>query len=386
MSQTQPWMQESLPNPQIQTSSPEPRSQPEKTLPESQERVNNGEHFNFGENVDNANNHDNNVNVEEPANFWTACPYCYHMYEYAGIYVDCTLRCENCKKAFHAARIEAPPAVPDGEDAYICCWGYFPIGVSMSDLEKRKADASNWQPFSKMYAVPRGGNTSAAAQGGKKTSKRRNTWSSGPRIYIDDEKEDIFDDILSNDESDDDDWRYAPKNKKARRYTRHGSTAKKVKQPQVLAEMVQDSNTGNLHSGVVAQDGSGVSVPDAAAPIVPEEAVPIVPEEAVPSVPVPMDAVDDADKKVDETSKVSFSIRKQPGRVAKDLGKLDGGVAQEGQGVGVPDVAAPIVSVAEADKKATGEAEKIAAVGSSKKGVSVPTRKQPGRVAKDMGS
>ncbi|KAK1386270.1 hypothetical protein POM88_024005 [Heracleum sosnowskyi] len=393
--QPQSWMQEPLPSPQIQTSSHEPQSQPEKTPPESGEGVNNGEHFNFGENAD---NHENNVNVEEPANFWTSCPYCFYMYEYAGIYVDCTLRCQNCKKAIHAARIEAPPAVADGEDAYICCWGYFPIGVSMSDLEKRKADASNWQPFSKMYVVPRGGNTSpqggtefAFPQGGntsksRKPRKPRKQRNSGPRIYIDeDDEEAIFDGISSNDESEyDEDWRYyAPKNKKARRYTKKVSTAEKVKQPQPLEEMVQDGNTGNLDSGVVAQDVSGVSVPDAA--------IPIVPDTAVPSVPVPKAAVDDADKK-----KVSFSIRKQPGRVAKDLGKLDGVVSQEVQGVDVPDVAAPIVLVpdvaapivlvAEADKKVMGEAEKIAVEGSNKKKVSVPTRKQPGRVAKDMGS
>ncbi|XP_074370186.1 uncharacterized protein LOC141711550 isoform X1 [Apium graveolens] len=92
-SHPRPLMQESFPIPWRQTSLPEPHSQPEKTLPESGERVNIGEHFNFGENAD---NHDNNVNVEEPASFWTACPYFFHMYEYAGIYVDCTLLCQNC--------------------------------------------------------------------------------------------------------------------------------------------------------------------------------------------------------------------------------------------------------------------------------------------------
>lgn len=388
--QPQPWMQESLPSPQIQTSSSKPQSQPEKTIPESQERVNNGEHFNFGENGDNADNHDNNVNVEEPASFWTACPYCYHMYEYAGIYVDCTLRCQNCRKAFHAARIEAPPAVSGGEDAYICCWGYFPIGVSMSELEKRKAEASNWQPFSKMYAVPRGGNAGtefAFPQGGK-TSKPKKRRNSGPWIYIDDEEEDIFDDMPSNDETDDDgDWRSAPKSKKARRSTRKVSTAKKVKQPQAVAEMVQDSNTGYLDSGVVAQDESVVGVPDAAVPVVPEAAVTIVPEAAVSVVPEvavtngPVAAMDDADKKVGETSekRVSFSIRKQPSRAAKDLGKLDGVEGQEEQSVGVPDVAAPVVSVPVA-------APIVAVEGSSKRRAAVPTRKQPGRVAKDMGS
>ncbi|KAG5602949.1 hypothetical protein H5410_034319 [Solanum commersonii] len=34
--------------------------------------------------------------------FWTACPYCYLMYEYPLEYVDCTLRCQKCKRAFQA--------------------------------------------------------------------------------------------------------------------------------------------------------------------------------------------------------------------------------------------------------------------------------------------
>lgn len=380
-----------MPRPQIQTSSPKTRSQPEKTPPQSREWVNNGEEFNLGENGD---NHDN-VSMEEPSNFWTVCAYCYSMYEYSGIYADCTLRCQNCKKAFHAVRTEAPPAVADGEDAYICCWGYFPIGVSMSYLEKRKTEASSWQPFSKMFAFPRGGNMPAPPRGGNMSAspqggnmpasppvgtKPRNRRNSGPRIYIDDDEVDIFDGISSNEESDDD-WQCAPKNKKARSFTRKVSTAIKVKQPLAL---VQDSNTGNLHSRVVAPDGSGVSGPDAA--------VPIVAEAAVPSVPVPKAAMDNTDKAVVETSKKKMSVptRKQPGRVAKDLGKLDGVVAQEGSDVSVSvinrnqsgRVAKDLGNLNVGDVAVAQEGMGVSVPEAAE--VSVPTRKQPVSVAKDL--
>ncbi|KAK8642714.1 hypothetical protein V6N13_012050 [Hibiscus sabdariffa] len=34
--------------------------------------------------------------------FWTACPYCYRLFEYHRAYEGCCLRCQNCEKAFHA--------------------------------------------------------------------------------------------------------------------------------------------------------------------------------------------------------------------------------------------------------------------------------------------
>ncbi|KAL0454354.1 UNVERIFIED_CONTAM: Chaperone protein DnaJ [Sesamum latifolium] len=80
--------------------------------------------------------------VDEPANedgltFWTACPYCYYMYEYPGLYADCTLRCQNCKRAFQAVVIPSPPPIVDGQDGYFCCWGFLPLGFSMENWEKK---------------------------------------------------------------------------------------------------------------------------------------------------------------------------------------------------------------------------------------------------------
>ncbi|KAK9033833.1 hypothetical protein V6N11_050017 [Hibiscus sabdariffa] len=69
--------------------------------------------------------------TQEAPTFWTACPYCYTLYEYPKVYEDCTLRCQanNCRKAFHAAVIPSPPV--NGEETYMCSFGIFPIGFSV---------------------------------------------------------------------------------------------------------------------------------------------------------------------------------------------------------------------------------------------------------------
>lgn len=64
------------------------------------------------------------------ANFWTACPYCYNLYEYPRQYEGCCLRCDNekCKRAFTATEILSMPPLVPGREAYYCCWGFFPMG------------------------------------------------------------------------------------------------------------------------------------------------------------------------------------------------------------------------------------------------------------------
>ncbi|KAL8145422.1 uncharacterized protein LOC141706972 [Apium graveolens] len=64
----------------------------------------------------------------EARSFWTVCPYCYYMYEYPRVYKDCALKCGNCKRAFHGVEITTLPPVVPGQDAYHCCWGFFPLG------------------------------------------------------------------------------------------------------------------------------------------------------------------------------------------------------------------------------------------------------------------
>ncbi|KAI3448234.1 hypothetical protein Pfo_004899 [Paulownia fortunei] len=73
---------------------------------------------------------------DEGSTFWTACPYCYYMYEYPRVYADCTLRCQNCKRAFQAVVIPSPPPIVDGQEGYFCCWGFLPLGFSMENWRK----------------------------------------------------------------------------------------------------------------------------------------------------------------------------------------------------------------------------------------------------------
>ncbi|GER41898.1 chaperone DnaJ-domain superfamily protein [Striga asiatica] len=115
-----------------------------------------------------------NVENDNELTFWTTCPYCYYMYEYPRIYVDCAMRCQNCKMTFQAVVIPSPPPVPEGQDAYFCCWGFIPLGFSMEDWKK-----NNYPP--------------------SKTGPRYR----GPWVYIDeDDENDPFVDISSSGESD----------------------------------------------------------------------------------------------------------------------------------------------------------------------------------------
>ncbi|PIA56332.1 hypothetical protein AQUCO_00700573v1 [Aquilegia coerulea] len=84
--------------------------------------------------------------------FWTTCPYCYYLYEYPGVYEDCCLRCQNCRRGFHAVVVASPPpAVGPEKDMYYCCWAFFPIGYTTPGNVGKN---SNWTPFTEMFAVP----------------------------------------------------------------------------------------------------------------------------------------------------------------------------------------------------------------------------------------
>ncbi|KAF1893738.1 hypothetical protein Lal_00002258 [Lupinus albus] len=62
------------------------------------------------------------------SNFWTACPYCYYMYEYHRGYEGCCLKCQHCEKSFHGVAIPSLPPLVPGQEAYYCTWGFFPLG------------------------------------------------------------------------------------------------------------------------------------------------------------------------------------------------------------------------------------------------------------------
>ncbi|GAV66830.1 DnaJ domain-containing protein [Cephalotus follicularis] len=62
------------------------------------------------------------------SSFWTLCPYCYLLYEYPRVYEDCCLKCQNCKRSFHAVLVKSMPQLVPGQEAYYCGWGCFPLG------------------------------------------------------------------------------------------------------------------------------------------------------------------------------------------------------------------------------------------------------------------
>lgn len=79
-----------------------------------------------------------NVNV----NFWTACPYCYRLYEYPRVYEGCCLRCPNCDRSFHGVEVSTMPQIVPGQEAYYCCWGFFPMGFVVGNFGSAEKDGA----------------------------------------------------------------------------------------------------------------------------------------------------------------------------------------------------------------------------------------------------
>ncbi|KAG8368609.1 hypothetical protein BUALT_Bualt15G0063200 [Buddleja alternifolia] len=223
--------------------------------------------------------------VEAPDNeggstFWTACPYCYYMYEYPGEYADCTLRCQKCKRAFQGVAVSSPPPSVEGQEGYFCCWGFLPLGFSMDNWEKNRGAAPAWTPFSPMFTCPRMENSVKRKVGGRK--------SSAPRVYVDDDE--VFVEISGSSESDDD-WR-ADKEKKRQNKTKNvkgkgptGTPSKNAKKARI-----DKGKNVNIQDGVVSPH-----------------------------------AVEIPNKTINEPVKIGAAGngRKQPGRVVKNFGKLD---------------------------------------------------------------
>lgn len=132
--------------------------------------------------------------TDEEASFWTACPYCYVMYEYQKKYEDCTLRCQNCRRGFHAVVVPSPPLV-DGKDGSFCSWGFFPVGFS-GDFKDISGSGSKWNPFSPLFPFPLKGDETTRNQ-------------KGNSVFYDDDKSAEFAELsdTTQDDSDDDDWR-----------------------------------------------------------------------------------------------------------------------------------------------------------------------------------
>ncbi|KAG8645851.1 hypothetical protein MANES_10G099200v8 [Manihot esculenta] len=127
------------------------------------------------------------VTESDIPSFWTACPYCYILYEYPKGYEDCAIRCQKCKRAFHAVMIPSPPV--EGTDTYFCCWAYFPLGFNGHGKCGGGA-STNWSLVSAMFSTP--------LPGGGKSSQSNPSKRSEPKVIY---KDDVFIDI--SDPSDD---------------------------------------------------------------------------------------------------------------------------------------------------------------------------------------
>lgn len=85
------------------------------------------------------------------------------------------LKCQDCKRAFQAVRIQKPPlaaaAVEGGEDVYFCSWSVFPLGFSGGEFQAAPT-RNSWSPISPLFAIP--------------IDKKRKEPAS-PRIFYDDD-------------------------------------------------------------------------------------------------------------------------------------------------------------------------------------------------------
>ncbi|KAM1002381.1 hypothetical protein ACFX2I_002827 [Malus domestica] len=180
--------------------------------------------------------------VSKTGSFWTACPYCYNLFEYPSAYADCMLRCQNCKRAFNAMAIAAPPQA--GKDVNFCCWGYFPLGL-LENSKDTGGSAEVWTPFSTMFACP---------IQGKKNTARAKIANSGPRVYYDDEEALLDVSDPSEDSDDDDEWQRVRRKKRVVKAKGKASTAKT---PVRASDRLRK---GSQNAGGQGKEGTGGSV------------------------------------------------------------------------------------------------------------------------------
>ncbi|AES96031.2 putative DnaJ domain-containing protein [Medicago truncatula] len=73
------------------------------------------------------------VTAATTAAFWTACPYCWNLYQYEKKYEDCSLMCQTCMKTFHGVAVKSPvkvgATVVEGEEKrqYYKCKARVPL-------------------------------------------------------------------------------------------------------------------------------------------------------------------------------------------------------------------------------------------------------------------
>ncbi|KAL4348238.1 hypothetical protein GQ457_17G003900 [Hibiscus cannabinus] len=184
----------------------------------------------------------------EGPTFWTACPYCYILYEYPKLYEDCTLRCQakHCRRAFHAVVIPPPPV--NGKDTHFRCFGFFPLGFS-GNSKNKGGNFPTWSPISNMFACP-------INNAGKQMPAKK----PAPRVYYEDHDSyvEILDSSGPSEDDDDDEWqKYERKKKQAKNAKGKGSAGRKPKK--TPSERVNKGNNEQV-SAVRSAKLNGVPV------------------------------------------------------------------------------------------------------------------------------
>ncbi|XP_004490444.1 uncharacterized protein [Cicer arietinum] len=87
------------------------------------------------------------------ATFWTACPYCYRLYEYPKVYEGFCLKCPNCERSFHGVNVPSLPPLVPGQEAYYCCWGFFPMGFVLGNSDDKEPEPVVVEPVSEPVPV-----------------------------------------------------------------------------------------------------------------------------------------------------------------------------------------------------------------------------------------
>ncbi|VVB17987.1 unnamed protein product [Arabis nemorensis] len=211
--------------------------------------------------------------------FWTACPYCFVLFEYPKAYEECTLRCQDCRRAFQAVTIQKPPVEGKGEDVYFCSWAVFPLGFS------GEFKTPSWSPISPLFACPL-----QMVDAEPNMKKRKEP--AAPRIYYDDD--DIYVAISDEDCEEDDDWQEGVQ------------VNKKVNVGKGKETIVRSNKKhGAEKAGKGIQNVENIS------------------SASNPAVSIASDAAAVGSSSGAMSKTVSYSTRKRTGTGAKNLGRLD---------------------------------------------------------------
>ncbi|XP_061353485.1 uncharacterized protein LOC133298242 [Gastrolobium bilobum] len=84
------------------------------------------------------------------ATFWTGCPYCGNLYEFEKRYEECTLLCQNCRKAFPGVAMKPP--VKEGGEKGEDYWSHESVPLRYYEV-KEKEDNNNMMGDENVNAV-----------------------------------------------------------------------------------------------------------------------------------------------------------------------------------------------------------------------------------------